>query len=63
MNDYDTFTKIPLECERFGQINCCHWLWMVVQSAKIAQSGHTGSFKTKMWSKAVNMPHSNSKNK
>ena len=23
MIDFDTFTKIALECGRFGQINCC----------------------------------------
>ena len=22
-NDFDTFTKIAQECEKFGQINCC----------------------------------------
>ena len=32
MNDFDTFTKIPHECERFGQINCCQRLSMVDQS-------------------------------
>ena len=24
--DFDTFTKIALECGRFGQINCCQGL-------------------------------------
>ena len=23
MIDFDTFTKVALECERFGRINCC----------------------------------------
>ena len=23
MKDFNTFTKVPRECERFGQINCC----------------------------------------
>ena len=35
MTDFDTFTKI-------GQINCRQRIEKVVQSAKIAQSGHTG---------------------
>ena len=30
--DFDTFTKIALECSRLGQINCCHRLWKVAQS-------------------------------
>ena len=30
--DFDTFTKIALECWRFGQINCCHSLWKVASS-------------------------------
>ena len=25
MIDFDTFTKIALECGRFGPINCCKW--------------------------------------
>ena len=41
MKDFDTFTKIAQECERFGHINCCQSLEKVAQSAKIAQSGHT----------------------
>ena len=34
MNDFDSFTKIDLECRRFGQNSCCQMLWMVAQSAK-----------------------------
>ena len=26
MIDFDTFTKIDYECERFGQTNCCQRL-------------------------------------
>jgi len=26
MNDFDTFTKIVLQCGGFGQINCCQML-------------------------------------
>ena len=32
ITDFDTFTKIALECGRFGQTNCCHTLWKVAQS-------------------------------
>ena len=38
---FDTFTKIAWKCGRFGQAICCHRLWKVTQSPKIAQSGHT----------------------
>ena len=43
MMDFDTFTKIPEECERFGQIKCCQKQLKVGQSAKYrpAQSGHS----------------------
>ena len=34
MKDFDTFTKIPSECERFGQINCRQKLLKVAQSTK-----------------------------
>ena len=34
MKNFDNFTKIALECGRFGQNNCCHRLWKVAQSAK-----------------------------
>ena len=37
IKDFDTLTKIALECRRFGQINRCERLWKVQQ---IAQSGH-----------------------
>ena len=46
MIDFDNFTKIALECERFGQINCCQRLRKVAQSPKIAQYGHTDSIDT-----------------
>ena len=42
MIDFDTFTKIAKGCEKFGQINCCQRLEKFAQSAKIAQSCHTG---------------------
>ena len=32
MIDFDTFTKNPYECEKFGQIKCCQ------QHLKVAQS-------------------------
>ena len=32
MIDFDTFTKIPKECGRFGQIYCCQRLYKVAQS-------------------------------
>ena len=32
MIDFDTFTKIPKECERFGQIKCCQKHLKVGQS-------------------------------
>ena len=34
IKDFDTFTKIALECGRFGQTNCCHILSKVAQSAR-----------------------------
>ena len=34
MIDFDTFTKIDQDCERFGQIHCCQRLYKVAQSAK-----------------------------
>ena len=37
MIDFDAFSKIALECGRFGQINCCQRL------KKLARSGHTGN--------------------
>ena len=44
MIDFDTFTKIALECKRFGQINCCQRLFKKLpKGQKIAQSGHTDS--------------------
>ena len=33
MKDFDTFTKIALECGQFGLNNCCHRLWKVAQIA------------------------------
>ena len=42
MIDFDTFTKIALECDRLGQINCCKNLEKLPKVQKIAQSGHTG---------------------
>ena len=32
IKDFDSFTKIPKECECFGQINCCQKLLKVAQS-------------------------------
>ena len=32
MIDFDTFIKIALECERFGEINCCQRLQKLTQS-------------------------------
>ena len=31
--DFDNFTKIALECGRFGQINCCQRLYKVAHSS------------------------------
>ena len=31
IKDFHTFTKVALECGRFGQTNCCHRLWKVAQ--------------------------------
>ena len=31
--DFETFTKICINCGRFGQNNCCHRLWKVAQCA------------------------------
>ena len=33
MKDFDNFTKITWECGQFGQINCCHRVWKIAQSA------------------------------
>ena len=41
IKDFDTFTKIDYECGSFGQTNCCHRLWKVVQSPINRQSVHT----------------------
>ena len=42
MIDFDIFTKIALQCGRFGQINCfLKALKSCPKSNKSAQSGHT----------------------
>ena len=33
MINFSTFTKLGKLCRQFGQINCCHRLWKVAQSA------------------------------
>ena len=40
MLDFDTFTKIALECRRFEQINCCQRLYKLARPI-IKQSGPT----------------------
>ena len=41
MIDFDAFTKIPKECERFGQIKCCQKHLKVAQSPINRQICHT----------------------
>ena len=41
MKDFDTFTKIVLECGQFGQNNCSTGFEKLPYVQKIVQSGHT----------------------
>ena len=43
MIDFNTFTNIPLECGRLGQINCYKGFKKLPKVQLIAQSGHTAS--------------------